>query len=91
MGASRGINAISMSSAYPLLLIRDLLGVVSKGKIFTKKDQRDTYFRVSIKEGHEWKTAFNTLLSQSEYLVMPFGLQRAPGVFINLINEVLQD
>ncbi|XP_060098768.1 zinc finger protein 709-like [Heteronotia binoei] len=67
-----------------------LLSEVSKGSIFTKLDLRDAYFRVSIKEGDEWKTAFNTPMGQFEYLVMPFGLQGAPGVFMNFINDVLR-
>ncbi|XP_015283972.1 PREDICTED: RNA-directed DNA polymerase homolog, partial [Gekko japonicus] len=72
-------------------LIKDLLAEAAKGKIFSKLDLRDAYFRVRIKEGDETKTAFNTPLGQFEYLVMPFGLQGAPGVFMNLINEVLHE
>ncbi|XP_015266758.1 PREDICTED: coiled-coil domain-containing protein 180, partial [Gekko japonicus] len=34
-------------------------------------------------------TAFNTTLGPFDYLVMPFGLAGAPGVLMNLINEVL--
>lgn len=78
-----------MSNDYPFPLIQDLLGIVLKGKVFMKLHPRDTYFRVHIKEGDEWKTAFNTPLGQFVYLVMPFGLQGVPGVFMNLINEML--
>ncbi|XP_015278104.1 PREDICTED: RNA-directed DNA polymerase homolog [Gekko japonicus] len=85
----RGLNAVSATNAYPMPLIKDLLAKAARGKIFSKLDLRDAYFRVHIKEGDEVKTAFNTPLGQFEYLVMPFGLQGAPGVFMNLINEVL--
>ncbi|XP_015283891.1 PREDICTED: RNA-directed DNA polymerase homolog, partial [Gekko japonicus] len=85
----RELNAISATNAYPMLLIKDLLAEVAKGNIFSKLDLWDTYFRVCIREGDEFKTAFNTPLDQFEYLVMPFGLHGAPGVFMNLINEVL--
>ncbi|XP_015272232.1 PREDICTED: RNA-directed DNA polymerase homolog, partial [Gekko japonicus] len=87
----RGLNAVSLSNAYPLPLIKDLVAEATKGKIFSKLDLRDAYFRVRIREGDESKTAFNTPLGQFEYLVMPFGLQGAPGVFMNLINEVLHE
>lgn len=44
-----------------------------------------------IREGDEWKTAFNTPLGHFEYLVMPFGLKNAPAVFRALVNDVLGD
>ncbi len=44
-----------------------------------------------IKEGDEWKTAFNTPLGHFEYQVLPFGLVNAPAVFQALVNDVLRD
>ncbi|XP_015282283.1 PREDICTED: RNA-directed DNA polymerase homolog, partial [Gekko japonicus] len=85
----RGLNAVSATNAYQMPLIKDLLAEAAKGKFFSKLDLRDAYFCVCIKEGDKPKTTFNTPLGQFEYLVMPFGLQGAPGVFMNFINEVL--
>ncbi|KAI3370657.1 hypothetical protein L3Q82_007223 [Scortum barcoo] len=51
----------------------------------------NAYHLVRIREGDEWKTAFNTPLGHFEYLVMPFGLTNAPAVFQALINDVLRD
>ena len=59
--------------------------------IFTKLDLRNAHHLVRIKEGDEWKTAFNTPLGHLEYLEMPFGLTNAPAVFQSLVNEVLRD
>lgn len=57
----RSMNTVSMFNAYLIPLICDLLGIVVKGKIFTKLDMRDTYFCIRIQGGDKWKTAFKPL------------------------------
>ncbi len=46
---------------------------------------------VRIREGDEWKTAFNTPRGHFEYCVLPFGLSNTPAVFQALVNDVLRD
>ncbi len=69
-----------MSSAFERLHMASL---------FTKLDLRNAYHLVRIREGDEWKTAFNTPRGHFEYQVMPFGLSNAPTVFQALVNDVL--
>ena len=68
-----------------------MLAHLSKGKFFTKLDLREAYFCIRIREGDEWKTAFNCPYGSYQYKVMPFGLSGEPGVFMHFINEVLHD
>lgn len=48
---------------------------------------REAYHQVRIKERDE--LAFNYLLGYYQFQVMLFGLQGAPTMFLQLINEVL--
>lgn len=87
----RGLNNITMKNRYPLPLLSSAFEQLQGATIFSKLDLRNAYHLVRIKEGDEWKTAFNTPLGHFEYLVMPFGLTNAPAVFQALINDVLRD
>jgi len=87
----RGLNNITVKNKYPLPLIDSAFEPLQGATIFSKLDLRNAYHLVRIKEGDEWKTAFNTPLGHFEYLVMPFGLTNAPAVFQALVNDVLWD
>ena len=87
----RGLNNITIRNRYPLPLISSAFELLQDAKIFTKLDLRNAYHLVRIREGDEWKTAFNTPSGHYEYLVMPFGLTNAPAVFQALVNDVLRD
>lgn len=65
--------------------------LIQGATVFTKLDLQNAYHIVCIREGDEWKTAFNTPTGHYEYLVMPFGLTNAPAVFQALVNDVLRD
>lgn len=59
--------------------------------IFSKLDLRNAYHLFRIREGNEWKMAFNTHLGQFEYLVMLFGLTNVLAVFQAIVNDILRD
>ena len=44
-----------------------------------------------IQAGDEWKTAFSTTSGHCEYLVMPYGLMKAPSVFQSFVDEIFRD
>lgn len=87
----RGLNAITVKNHYPLPLMNTAFESLQEARLFTKLDLRNAYHLVRIRQGDEWKTAFNTPLGHYEYMVMPFGLSNAPAVFQGMINDVLRD
>ena len=86
-----GLNNITVKNNYPLPLISSAFVPLHGAVVFTKLDRCNAYHLVRIREGDEWKTAFNTPLGHFEYLVIPFGLIDAPAVFQSLVNDVLRD
>ena len=87
----RGLNRITIKNRYPLSLMNTVFESLQGAQGFTKLDLRIAYNLVRIREGDEWKTGFNTPSGHYEYLVMPFGLVNAPGVFQAFVNDVLRD
>ena len=54
----RRLNAIIVKNYYLLPLIEELKDRLIRATYFTKLDIRDTYYRIRIKVGDEWKIAF---------------------------------
>ena len=87
----RKLNDITQKNRYPLPRIDELQDRLLGAKWFTAIDIRDAYYRIRIKEGEEWKTAFRTRFGHYEYQVMPFGLTNAPASFQELINDTIRE
>lgn len=87
----RGLNNITVKYRYPLPLMTTAFELLQGARVFAKLDLRNAYHLVRIREGDEWKTAFNTPVGHYEHLVMPFGLTNAPAVFQTLVNDVFRD
>ena len=85
----RELNKVTIKNRHPLPLISETLNRLNEAKRFTKFNLKDTYHRIRIRKGDEWKTAFRTRYGHFEYLIMPFGLTNAPTTFQAYINKSL--
>jgi hypothetical protein len=86
----RGLNRITVKNRYPLSLINETIDRLFKAVRYIKLDLRDTFHRIRIKVGDEWKTAFRTRYEHFEYLIMSFKLTNALTTFQAYINEALR-
>ena len=64
----RGLNKITVRNRYPLPLMATAFELLQGASVFTKLDLRNAYHLVRIRQGDEWKTAFNTPTGQYDSL-----------------------
>jgi hypothetical protein len=72
---------MTIKNRYTLSLIHEMQDRIREAKYFIRLNLRKAYYKVWIKEGEKWKTAFKSRLGYFEYLVMPFGLTNALVIF----------
>src|SRR5215470_17768162 len=82
---------MTIKNKYPLPLITELIDTLQNAKYFTRLDVRWGYNNIRIKEGDEFKAAFQTNRGLFEPLVMFFGLTNSPATFQTMMNDIFQD
>ena len=87
----RGLNNLTIKNRYPLPLIGESLDRLGWAKRFIQLDLTSAYHQMRIKEGDEWKMAFQTRYGHFEYQVMPFRLSNTPASFQGYINKILAE
>ena len=84
----RELNKVTIKNKYPLPRIDDLMDQLVGACVFNKIDLRSGYHQIRVKSEDIPKTAFRNRYGHHEYLVMPFGVTDAPGVFMDYMNGV---
>ena len=87
----RGFNNLIIKNRYPLSLIGELLDQLGRVKHFTQLDLTNTYHRMRICEGNEWKMTFRTRYGHFKYQVMLFSLFNALATFQEYVNKILAE
>ena len=87
----RPLNTMTVKNKYPLLLIPELIAKLQGAKYFTKLDVHWGFNNVQIKEGDEWKAAFQTNRGLFEPLVIYFGLTNSPATFQTMMDDIFEE
>ena len=85
----RKLNGLTRNDPYPIPRIDELLGRVSKAKMFTKLDIRQAFHRIRMHPDSEEYTTFRTRYGSYKCKVLPFGLSNGPATYQRYMNDVL--
>jgi hypothetical protein len=77
----RDFNKITVKNRHSLSLMGEILNRFSGAAIYTKLDLKNTYYRIRIRKGDEWKTAFKIRYGHFKYKKMLFDLVNVPAIF----------
>lgn len=87
----RRVNTVTVTDAYPIPRIDDLIDAVGQSKFISKIDLLKGYHQIPLTEKAQLISAFITPFGRYHYLVMLFGMRNSPATFQRIMNYLLQD
>uniref|UniRef100_A0A8C5MCT0 Gypsy retrotransposon integrase-like protein 1 n=1 Tax=Leptobrachium leishanense TaxID=445787 RepID=A0A8C5MCT0_9ANUR len=85
----RRLNDCTVTDAYPMPRVDELLDQISQGHFLTTVDLCKGYWQIPLAEEATPKSAFITPFGLYQFRVMPFGIKNAPATFQRLIDRLL--
>lgn len=85
----RKLNEVTISDAYPLPNIEEILDQLGQSIYFTTLDLASGFHQIEMNDNDKQKTAFTVPSGHYEFNRMPFGLKNSPSTFQRLMNSVL--
>ena len=83
------LKQVTVSDAYPLPCINQILTCLSKSRIYSKFDIVTAYQGLRVPKKDEQYIAFRTPFGSFVSMVMRDGLRNAPAAYQHLVHEVL--
>ena len=85
------INQYLDIDKYPLPTPQDLFATLSGGKFFTTLDLKNACQQMIVDEDSRKYLTVNTSKGLFQYTRLPYGVARAPSIFPNAMDQILQD
>lgn len=86
----RKLNEATITQAYPIPLIDEIVDQMNGATCFTKLDVQSAFHQILLEEKSRHLTAFSTTYNHYQYRTVPFGLQSAPVAWLYTIGRILQ-
>ena len=87
----RYLNEGTIKNSYPIPLVQNLMNKLKGATVFSKLDLRSGYNNVRMKDGDQWKAAFECERGLFEPTVMFFRLCNSPATFQALMDDLFSD
>nr|GEW36031.1 putative reverse transcriptase domain-containing protein [Tanacetum cinerariifolium] len=84
----RELNKLTVKNRYLLPRIDDLFNQLQGSSVYSMIDLRSGYHQLRVRNEDIPNTAFKTRYGHYNFQVMPFGLTKAPAVFMHLMNRI---